>query len=216
MLNIQNINVTRGKNKILANFSLKLLDKEFIYITGQSGVGKSTLLKVINGEIKIHKGQITMDNSPLNTDHLPSLIKYRRKIGYIYQDFRLINDWTVFENIAYPLLSQGENLSIIKEKVINLAKQLKIADRLHHFPYEISGGEQQRVAIARAVIKSSRIILADEPTGNLDPQNTYEIAKFLYSIKEKYQTSILFVTHDMELVKKVPQKIVNLGAINND
>jgi ABC-type lipoprotein export system ATPase subunit len=208
--------VTRGKNKILANFSLKLLDKEFIYITGQSGVGKSTLLKVINGEIKIHKGQITMDNSPLNTDHLPSLIKYRRKIGYIYQDFRLINDWTVFENIAYPLLSQGENLSIIKEKVINLAKQLKIADRLHHFPYEISGGEQQRVAIARAVIKSSRIILADEPTGNLDPQNTYEIAKFLYSIKEKYQTSILFVTHDMELVKKVPQKIVNLGAINND
>jgi ABC-type lipoprotein export system ATPase subunit len=208
--------VIRGKNKIFTNFSLKLLDKEFIYITGQSGVGKSTLLKAINGEIKIHKGQIMIDNSFLNTDHLPSLIKHRRKIGYIYQDFRLINDWTVFENIAYPLLFQKENLSIVKEKVLCLTKQLKIADRLHHFPYEISGGEQQRVAIARAVIKDPRIILADEPTGNLDPQNTYEVAKFLCSIKEKYQTSIIFVTHDMELVKKIPQKIVNLGAINND
>ncbi|MDR0690522.1 MAG: ATP-binding cassette domain-containing protein, partial [Streptococcaceae bacterium] len=141
---------------------------------------------------------------------------YRRKIGYIHQDFRLIDDWTVFENITYPLLAKGENLSFIKAKILNIATQLKITDQLNHFPFEISGGEKQRAAIARAVIKGARIILADEPTGNLDPQNSYEIAKFLCSISEKNRVCVLFVTHDIELIKKIPKKAINLGEINND
>jgi cell division transport system ATP-binding protein len=216
LLTIKAIDVTLGRKKILINFSLQLLDGEFIYITGQNGGGKSTLLKVINGEIKTHKGQIAIDEIPLNVNFLPSLVKHRRKIGYIHQDFRLIDDWTVFENIAYPLLAKGENLSFIKAKILNIATQLKITDQLNHFPFEISGGEKQRAAIARAVIKGARIILADEPTGNLDPQNSYEIAKFLCSISKKNRVCVLFVTHDIELIKKIPKKAINLGEINND
>ncbi|MDH6365688.1 ABC-type ATPase involved in cell division [Enterococcus sp. PF1-24] len=173
---------------------------EISYLTGKSGVGKTTLLKAILGEVPIAQGKISLNQQAITYDNLANTLANRRKIGVIYQDFRLLEELTVFENIAYVLYRQELAEASIKAEVEKIAAELGIKDKLASYCHELSGGEQQRVAIARAIAMNPEMILADEPTGNLDPLKAKEIVALLHDLSVKRRLAVLLVTHDYTLI----------------
>ncbi len=207
-----------GKEEvILDNINFEVKPNEFVSIVGKSGAGKTTLLRLLIGEEKPTKGRVFFDKidvAKLKKNELPVL---RRRIGMIFQDFRLLSNRTARENISFALEIVGYPQRKINTLVDQLLTLVDMQDRADNFPHELSGGEKQRVAIARALIRRPDLIIADEPTGNLDPINGWEIIKLLLKIND-LGTTILLATHDKEVINKINKRVVVLedGKIVHD
>lgn len=206
-----------GPISVFKDLDLKIDPGDFVFITGPSGSGKSTLIKLILNQIKPSSGDILVDGKALN--HLKNkneIDKIRRKIGVIFQDYQLINDLTIEENIALILdivnYPNAKRLSRIDEVI----KMVKLQHRHFLFPSQLSGGELQRASLARALSIEPEVILADEPTGNLDPTNAWNLIKILQNINKKYKTTIIMTTHNMDFIESLDKKVIKLGKSEHE
>ncbi len=208
--------VTKEYSKGIAalnGISLTIEQGEFVFIVGDSGSGKSTLIRLLMKELDPTSGTITVMGETLGRmkhNHIP---RYRRRIGVVFQDFRLLKDRNVYENIAFALRVTETPTRIIKQKVPAALSLVGLAQKYKSFPKELSGGEQQRVAIARAIINEPSILLADEPTGNLDPSNSWEIMKLLEEANDR-GTTVIVVTHNQEIVNAMKKRVVTMKQGN--
>ncbi len=207
----------KASKPALNRVSLHVEPREFVVLVGTSGAGKSTLLKILTREEKPTTGKIVVggiDYDTLKDRHIPLL---RRKIGVVFQDFKLLPQRTVFENVAFALEIAGMTNREIKATVPRIIELVGLAGKEKRFPHQLSGGERQRVAIARAMVRQPKILIADEPTGNLDPKHSWEIVKLLEKIN-KYGTTVILTTHNMEIVDKLRRRVVVLegGKIVSD
>lgn len=199
----------KGSKKALDNISVHIKPKEFVIFVGLSGAGKSTLTKLITHEEEPTSGKITVggiDYASLKKKDLPYL---RRKIGVVFQDFKLLPKKTVYENIAYALEVAGISGKTIKSRLPQILKMVGLESKKDAFPRELSGGEKQRVAIARALVHEPKILIADEPTGNLDPKNAWEVIDLLLKVNE-YGTTVILTTHNKEIVNALKKRVVTL------
>lgn len=201
----------------LDQVSLHIESKEFVIVVGSSGAGKSTLMKLLTREEKPTSGKIIVggiDYDRLKDKEIPTL---RRKVGVVYQDFKLLRDKTVFENVAFALEIVGMSNREIKRTVPKVLDIVGLTDKTDHFPNELSGGERQRVAIARAIVRQPKILIADEPTGNLDPKHAWDVIKVLQKIN-KYGTTVLLTTHNKEIVDKLKRRVITIrdGKVAKD
>ena len=201
----------------LNDVNLEIEDGEFVFIVGDSGSGKSTLIKLLLKELEPTEGVITVDGKVLSKIKRKQVPKYRRNVGVVFQDFRLLKDRNVYDNVAFAQKVVGEPNSHIRKKVPLMLSMVGLAAKYRSFPRQLSGGEQQRVAIARALINEPDILLADAPTGNLDNNNAWEIMKLLEEINAK-GTTVLVVTHNLEIVKVMKKRVITVkkGTIVSD
>ena len=201
----------------LNNVSLKINDGEFVFIVGSSGAGKSTFLKLIMSEEKLTKGEITVDGIRLSKLRRRKVPYLRRKMGIVFQDFRLIEKMSVYDNVAFAMRCVGANNKTIKERVPYILKLVGLGSKIKSKPSQLSGGEQQRVSLARALVNNPEIIIADEPTGNVDPEMSHEIIDLLSEIN-KQGTTIIIVTHEHDLVKEFGKRVIEIhkGKIVHD
>jgi len=211
MISFQNVTKNYNGSTALEKVSFKVQPNEFVTIVGRSGAGKSTILKLLIAEDKPTKGQIFFADYEVNKLKAKDLPEFRRHIGVIFQDFRLLPQKTVFENVAFALEVWGRPQKEINELVPQVLDMVGLGDKVFNFPPELSGGEKQRVAIARAMITRPDVIIADEPTGNLDPFNTWEVIKLLTKINELGSTVIL-ATHDKEIVTTLGRRVITLES----
>jgi cell division transport system ATP-binding protein len=205
LISFNNISFSYPSKEIFKNVSLKIDKGEFAFLIGESGVGKTTLLRMINMEIFPYSGEIIVYGFNSRFIKRPEIPVLRRKIGFVFQDYKLLNDRDVFENVALPLYLAGMKSDVIKKKVFNVLNEVGVFDSYKKYPYELSGGEQQRVSIARAIVNEPYVLIADEPTGNLDPFVSFEIIKLLLNINHK-GTAVLVATHNYEIVRRLKSK----------
>lgn len=194
----------------LIDINLKINKGEFIFIVGASGSGKSTLMKLLLKEIEASKGRVYVNNRDLSRLRRSQVAKYRRNLGFVFQDFRLLPELNVYDNVAFAQRVIDTPNSIIKRKVPAILSTMGLTDKYDAFPTELSGGEQQRVALARALVNNPLILLADEPTGNLDPQNSFEIMNLLNEINKR-GTTVIVVTHNKEIVDLMQKRVITLS-----
>ena len=201
----------------LNDVSITIDDGEFVFVVGDSGSGKSTLIKLLLKELDPSEGTISVNGHKLNKLRRRHIPKFRRNIGVVFQDFRLLEDRNVYENVAFAQRVIGEANRNIKKNVPAMLSLVGLAAKYRSFPRQLSGGEQQRVAIARALINEPSILLADEPTGNLDNNNAWETMKLLDEINSK-GTTVIVVTHNMEIVKAMNKRVItiNKGVVVSD
>ncbi|MBU1445782.1 ATP-binding cassette domain-containing protein [Patescibacteria group bacterium] len=206
-----------GDKTILDDISLVIEPQEFISLIGPSGAGKSTLIYSLIGSEKITNGKIFVDDYSVHSMSEKALQMYRRKLGIIFQDYKLLTQKNVFENVAFALEACGFSKEFIKNRVDEVLKIVGLHEQSSQFPYQLSGGEQQRTAIARALVHDPKLIIADEPTGNLDPDTASDILDLLLEINKSGAT-ILFATHNKNLVDKVQRRVIRLedGKITSD
>jgi cell division transport system ATP-binding protein len=219
MILLDRVSKAYGKDgePALSRISLHIEPNEFVILVGTSGAGKSTLLKLLTREEKPTSGKIVVggiDYDTLKDKHVPLL---RRKIGVVFQDFKLLPQRTVFENIAFALEIAGMTNREIKTTVPKVIELVGLKGKESNYPRELSGGERQRVAIARAVVRQPKILIADEPTGNLDPKHSWDIVRLLEKIN-RYGTTVLLTTHNVEIVNKLKRRVITLdhGKISSD
>ncbi len=196
-------------NEALQDVSLSIEKGEFVFVVGSSGSGKSTLIKLILKEIEPTTGTIQINGQELTTMKRKQVAKYRRKLGVVFQDFRLLKDRNVFENVAFAQRIVGKSNYSIRRQVPAILSIMGLAEKMDSLPRELSGGEQQRVALARALVNKPPILLADEPTGNLDPKNSWEIIKLLDEIN-KTGTTVVVVTHNHEIVNAMQKRVITM------
>ena len=201
----------------LDNVSLTIKKGEFVFIVGDSGSGKSTLIKLLLRELLPTSGKIMVNDIDVASLRHKQIPKYRRKLGVVFQDFRLLKDRNVYENVAFAQRIVQTPSKEIKKNVPSILSTVGLAGKYKARPKQLSGGEQQRVALARALVNNPPILLADEPTGNLDPKNSWEIMKLLEEINER-GTTVLVVTHNREIVNAMKKRVItmNKGVIVND
>ena len=201
----------------LNDISLNIEEGEFVFIVGNSGSGKSTLIKLLLKELEPTKGVITINNRNLNAIRRKQIPIYRRNVGVVFQDFRLLKDRNVYENVAFAQKVIGTPARLIRSSVPTMLSMVGLAAKYKSYPKQLSGGEQQRVAIARALVNQPKILLADEPTGNLDNHNAWEIMKLLEEINQK-GTTVVVVTHNLEIVKAMKKRVITMkkGVIISD
>ncbi len=217
---IQIFNVCKSYQKdssALEDINIKVGKGEFLYITGPSGAGKSTLLKLLYGAEKPSRGQILINGQNLTRMGLGKIPYMRRRLGIVFQDFKLLNTRTIFENVAFPLEVQGKKRFEVGKKVYQVLKHVGLEHKLQRRPLELSGGEQQRVAIARALVIDPLVLIADEPTGNLDPEVTLDIMELFKSANARGST-VLLATHDREMIRQFPRRVIYLdkGRVVDD
>ena len=201
-----------GLINVFKNLDLKIKPGDFVFVTGPSGSGKSTLVKLILNQVKPTSGEIIIDDYHLNSIKDKKVIdRIRKKIGVIFQDFQLINDLTVEENIALALDIVGYPSSKIPSRIDEVVKMVKLQHRYFLFPSQLSGGELQRASLARALAIEPEVILADEPTGNLDPANAWNLVKILQEINEKFNTTIVMTTHNLDVIESLDKKVIHFG-----
>lgn len=204
MIELRNVSVVYkdGEKDVhaLNNANLKINDGEFAFVVGESGAGKSTLIKLLLKEITPDSGRIFVNGFELNKLRIRKAYKLRRTIGFVFQDFKLIDSMNVYDNVAFVLRSIDAPAKYIRNRVPYVINLVGLKDKIRFKPYQLSGGEQQRVALARALVNDPQLIIADEPTGNLDPKTSLEIVELLQAINE-CGTTVLMVTHEHELVK---------------
>ena len=201
----------------LNDVSLNIEEGEFVFVVGDSGSGKSTLIKLLLKELEPTEGTITINGRKLNKIRRRQIPKFRRNIGVGVQDFRLLKDRNIYDNVAFAQKVIGESNRSIKKNVPKLLSMVGLAAKYRSYPRQLSGGEQQRVAIARALINKPKILLADEPTGNLDANNAWEIMKLMEEINEQ-GTTVVVVTHNLEIVKAMNKRVITMqkGVVVDD
>jgi len=201
----------------LQDVTFSIESKEFVSIVGQSGAGKTTLLKMFLAEEKPTDGQVFYESIDVHSLRKQEINQFRRKIGMIFQDFRLLPDKTVYENIAFTMEASGRTDEEIEADVPHVLELVDLAPKIWNFPHELSGGEKQRVAIARALVNQPDIIIADEPTGNLDPVNTYDIVQILKKIND-LGTTVILATHNKGIIDSLGKRVIALekGRIVRD
>ena len=196
---------------VLKDVNLSLSENEIVYIIGKTGTGKSSLLKMLYGEIALNEGEGTVvgfDLKQLKKSDIPML---RRKIGIVFQDFQLLTDRSVGDNLRFVLKATGwSDKAQIEQRVSEVLAIVGLENKINIMPYALSGGEQQRITIARALLNEPELILADEPTGNLDPETSEEIMRVLMTIAEEQKTAVLMATHDMSIVDKFPHRVLRV------
>ncbi len=210
MIKIEGVSKSYGNGSpALNNLYLDIEDGEFVFVVGASGSGKSTFIKLLLKELNPTEGTITVNDIQLSKLRSRGTAKYRRKIGVVFQDFRLLQDRDVYSNIAFAQRVIGVPGKEIKKNVAQVLSLVGLSEKYRSNPNELSGGEQQRVALARALVNRPEILLADEPTGNLDPENSWEIMKLLDKIN-KQGTTVIVVTHNMEIVQKMNKRVITM------
>ena len=204
-------------NAALNNVSLSIYPGEFVFIVGTSGSGKSTMIRLLLRELQATSGNVYVMGQDVGKLRHGQIPKYRRQIGVVFQDFRLLNDRNVYENVAFAMKVVEAPTKEIKRKVPMMLSMVNLAGKYKSLPKNLSGGEQQRVAIARALVNEPKILLADEPTGNLDNKNAWEIMKLLDEINER-GTTVVVVTHNMEIVRAMNKRVITLkkGSVLSD
>ena len=218
MIKIEGVSKSYGNGApALSNLNLDIEQGEFVFIVGASGSGKSTFIKLLLKELDPTEGRIVVDDKDLSTLKSRGIAKYRRGIGVVFQDFRLLQDRDVFSNIAFAQRVIGASARDIKKNVAKMLALVGLSEKYRSKPSELSGGEQQRVALARALVNQPSILLADEPTGNLDPENSWEIMKLLDKINSQ-GTTVIVVTHNMEIVEAMNKRVITMkkGVKIND
>lgn len=202
---------------VLQDISFEINEGEFVSIVGKSGAGKTTLIRLILGLEDPTYGEIYFKNKNIRTADSLEIQNIRRSIGGIFQDYRLLPAKTVYENVAYIMEVEGKGNNEIKKEVPKILELIGLSEKMNNFPKELSGGEQQRLAVARALVNHPKIIIADEPTGNLDPYNTYEVIFLLKKIN-KAGTTVILSTHDREIINKLGKRVITLvdGKIIRD
>lgn len=193
----------------LEGVSFSIQPKEFVSVVGHSGAGKTTLLKMILAEERPSEGKVFFESIDIHRLNRKELTKFRQKIGAVFQDFRLLPQKTAYENIAFAMEVAGRTDEEIAADVPHVLNLVDLAEKMHNFPHELSGGEKQRVAIARAIVNNPDIIIADEPTGNLDPINTYEIVQILKKIND-LGTTVILTTHNKGVVDSVGKRVITM------
>lgn len=219
MVELKNVNVHYSSGvDALQDVNLRINDGEFVFIVGGSGAGKSTLVKLMTREITPTSGRVFVNGYNLAKVKGNKIAKFRRSIGMVFQDFRLIQELNVYENVAFVLRIADQSTRFIKQRVPYVLNLVDLAHKARSKPRELSGGEQQRVAIARALANDPGLIIADEPTGNIDPRLSYEIVELLKDINRSAGTTIIMVTHEHDLVKHFGGRIINIqdGSITFD
>ena len=200
------------RNGVTAIYDLNLAIEKgsFVFVIGGSGSGKSTLIKMLYREEKPTKGQVIVGGLDVAKLKNKKVYKLRRKLGIVFQDYRLLPKQTVYENVAFALECIGEKKEIIRTKVLKALEDVGLKNKVHNYPDQLSGGEQQRVAIARAIVNDPKLLLCDEPTGNLDPEKSMEIMKVLEDINKVRGTTIIMATHDKDIVNKMKKQVITL------
>ena len=213
MIHMENVSMVYRSSGTQAtkNLSLDIEEGEFVFLVGPSGSGKTTIIKLLTGEVMADEGEIVVNGFDLRTIKRRHLPKLRRTLGVIFQDFRLVEDKTVYENVAFAMHVIGASKREIRERVPYVLKLVGLDGRENRLPQELSGGEQQRVAVARALVNSPRMIIADEPTGNLDPARSLELMLLLQKINE-LGTTLMVVTHEKELVNAFSKRVISIEA----
>ena len=203
--------------KALKGVDMRIDDGEFVFLVGPSGSGKSTVIKLITGEIGATEGRLMVNGYNLNNIAVRQIPYMRRTLGIIFQDFRLIEKKTVYENLSFVMRAIGASNREVKRRIPYVLQLVGLEDKENAYPGQLSGGEQQRVAIARALVNNPSMIIADEPTGNLDPQRSLEIMSLLERINE-LGTTVLVVTHEMGLVRRFAKRVVTIenGLVTSD
>lgn len=218
MILFENVTKIYDDNTVaLSDINLKILPHEFVSIVGHSGAGKSTLLKLILAEEMPTEGSVFFESEDIHMLHPNQITTLRQRVGSVFQDFRLIPNKTIYENVAFAMEVSGREDEDIAEDVPYVLELVDLAHKANNFPTQLSGGEKQRVAIARALVNQPDILIADEPTGNLDPENTYDIVQILKKINE-LGTTILLTTHNRGIIDNVQKRVITLenGKIIND
>lgn len=209
MIEFYNVSLNIDDRTIVKNITFRILRGEFIYLAGSSGAGKSTIISLINLQEFPSEGMVIVENfssAKIRDKEIPFL---RRKLGVIYQDFKLLSDRNVFDNVAFALRVIGVKGAEVKRRVLRVLSEVNLGHKRNHYPHELSGGEQQRVAIARAIVNDPYIVLADEPTGNLDNNNALEILNILEKINRQ-GTAVLMATHNTSLIKRFPHRVIHI------
>ena len=211
LIRLKNVN-KKYKNGVTAIYDLSLSIKKgsFVFVIGGSGSGKSTLIKMLYREEKPTQGQIIVGGLNVAKLRNKKVYKLRRKLGIVFQDYRLLPKLTVFENVAFAMEVIGAKKDITRIKVLKALEEVGLKNKVHNYPDQLSGGEQQRVAIARAIVNDPKLLLCDEPTGNLDPERSMEIMKVLENINKSRGTTIIMATHDKEIVNKMKKQVITL------
>ncbi len=193
----------------LEDVNLTISAGEFVSLVGHSGAGKTTMIKLILAEEHPTKGNVFFESTDIHTLSARELTKLRRRIGVVFQDFKLLSNKTAYENIAFAMEASGKTDEEIKSDVPHVLDLVDLGDKIFNFPHQLSGGERQRLAIARAIINQPELIIADEPTGNLDPINTYEVVQILKKIND-LGTTIILTTHNRGVIESVGKRVVSL------
>ena len=209
VLSIQNANIYQGNTLILSDVNINISRSEFVYLIGKTGTGKSSLLKTLYGELPLKEGKANVAGFDLKDLTWKTVPFLRRNIGIVFQDFQLLTDRNVHDNLKFVLNATGwKDEKLIEDKIEDVLGKVGLKTKGFKFPYELSGGEQQRVDIARALLNSPKLILADEPTGNLDPETTEEIMNLLFQISKEFGTAIVMATHDYMVINKYPARML--------
>jgi len=211
IVSLKQANIYQGASLVLNNVNLEVDKGEFIYLIGKTGTGKSSLLKTLYGDLYLNEGEGNVAGFNLKQLTWQKIPLLRRNLGIVFQDFRLLTDRDVYNNLEFVLKATGwKDKPLMKEKIENVLSKVGLKNQGSKMTYEMSGGEQQRVDIARALLNNPKLILADEPTGNLDPDTTDEIMQLLFNICRDYQTAFIMATHDYTIIQKYPARVVKI------
>ena len=209
ILELKNVNIYQGKSLILSDVNITVNKGEFVYLVGKTGTGKSSLLKTLYGDLTLKEGEGTVAGYDLKDMDWKRVPYLRRNLGVVFQDFQLLTDRNVNNNLKFVLRSTGwKDHNLMDEKIADVLDKVGLKTKGFKMPFELSGGEQQRVDVARALLNSPKLILADEPTGNLDPETSDEIMQLLFNICKDYGTAIVMATHDYIVINKFPARTI--------
>lgn len=209
VVELKNVNIYLGNSMVLGDVNISIQKGEFVYLVGKTGTGKSSLLKTLYGDLELKEGEGTVVGHNLKGLTWKTVPFLRRNLGVVFQDFQLLTDRNVHDNLKFVLKATGwKDENLMDEKIADVLDKVNLKTKGFKFPFELSGGEQQRVDIARALLNSPKLILADEPTGNLDPETSDEIMQLLFHICRDYETSILMATHDYIVINKFPARTI--------
>lgn len=212
IIKMRDVSIYQGDFQVLNQVNLTIYEGEFVYLIGKTGSGKSSLLKTLYGALPISKGQATIADFDLTKIKPNNLYELRRKLGIVFQDFQLLMDRSVYSNLEFVLRATGNtNRTEINHRIKDVLTMVNMQEKGYKMPHQLSGGEQQRIVIARALLNQPKLILADEPTGNLDPDTSDEIMKLLVHINKNHQTAILMATHNYNLIEKYPSRLIKVS-----
>ena len=209
IIDLQHVNIYQGNNLVLQDVNFRVQKGEFVYLVGKTGTGKSSLLKTMYGDLRLNEGDGTVVGFNLRDMDWKKVPFLRRNLGVVFQDFQLLTDRNVNDNLRFVLRATGwKDEKLMDEKILDVLDKVGLKAKGFKMPFELSGGEQQRIDIARALLNSPKLILADEPTGNLDPETSDEIMQLLFHISRDYGTAIVMATHDYIVINKYPARTV--------